>query len=231
MLLQQRCFQAAQIDTLELYNEVKAKCHPTLEPPKFSTHYSNDSFVKIERVFDWIENGGDYPSLEKAGHKEIPKILKYLSSEYSYVPNLERQLLYYPTYLAKLEQEREILFNGTNVNLQHAYFCAVVIALEAACPYIAGRYANKFILKGGNINWFKSIDNQPPEIKPLRPIFRKIVRDPWNLIEDDFIFCKESGYWNIIKAINYSALAVYINTMCTLALAIGAVQEEPCPYL
>lgn len=79
--------------------------------PRISSYFCNESFVEIEKVFGWMDGKCEYPSLEKEGNKAIPEIIDTLFYHYCYVPNLERVLFYYPTYLAKLEAERTLLFD------------------------------------------------------------------------------------------------------------------------
>lgn len=96
---------------------------------------------------------------------------------------------------------------------------------------MAARFANKFVDKEGDPKWLESVDSQPKELQPILPIFRKIVRSSWTICEEDFEFCKKSGFWTPAKVINYCALAIHINTLCTISLAMGLNLDEPCPFL
>ena len=77
--------------------------HPNLQEPKISNLYRNDQFVDMHSFTrDKKDKTINIPDpLIHPIPQNLTDILDQLFERYGYIPNLERFLLYYPSYLEK----------------------------------------------------------------------------------------------------------------------------------
>ena len=95
------CFRCHHPQIARAYMEFRDKVHPDLSPPRISTLYTNDQFVDLSmlsRDQQLLIITIPAPFIEPVP-KSLGHLLDELFERNGYIPNLERFLLYYPTYL------------------------------------------------------------------------------------------------------------------------------------
>jgi hypothetical protein len=156
--------------------------HPDLTEPPISNLYQNDQFVDLRM----LGHGKKEQTLTIPDPVILPvpltltKRLDAIFNAYGYIPNLERFLLYYPTYLEKHLIVEADLFESGKVEPQSAYFVALTAAAEIGSVYMMNRFLKQFLKYGGQTKWFTT-HSYPQKLGMLSRLNRLMARAPWEI--------------------------------------------------
>ena len=106
------CYRCHHPRITQAYNAFRQKVHPDLPEPSISSHYTNAQFVDLQKL---TRSGSESTlTIPEPCIQPPPKTLAHLLDQlfeiYGYIPNLERFLLFYPSYLEKHRAVEKDLF-------------------------------------------------------------------------------------------------------------------------
>lgn len=128
--------------------------------------------------------------------KELKNILDGLFKMYGYIPNLERFLLFFPTYLQKVIEVEKNLFEEGPIGSDAAYFIAFCGAAELGCTYMMARYYILFQKAGGDLEWINN-GEAPAKYKSIFSLNELMGRAVWQINESvvENLFANGEAGW------------------------------------
>lgn len=99
------------------------------------------------------------------------------------IPNLERLLLLFPTYLELYFQLNDILLEQTTaLDQATGYFLAVCSAAQLGCIYMFKRYRKRFLEIGGSEEWLHG--DYPSKIRNILPLGHLLAYSPYEVTKE-----------------------------------------------
>ncbi len=171
------CYRCHDPSLAEAYNRFRMSQHIEIQEPKISKFYCNEAFFDLNVLSSLFDQKlGDH--IMPPVPKDIKHILDSLFTTFGYVPNLERFLLFFPTYLEKKWVLQQKLFEEGTIDRKIAFFLAFSGATELGCTYLMTRYFRLFKQAGGNPSWITE-GSFPPKYKVLIQLNKKMARAVW----------------------------------------------------
>ena len=161
--------------------------------------YSNCCFPDFQKIFKNQTQESPENTLETSiSRSTLLNTLDNVFNAFGYVPNLERFLIRFPTYLEKHLLTESELLEGEKLDLKVAYFIAFVTAAEKGSVYMMARYLKKYFRSGGALEWI-SEGRYPKKLRPILRLVHKMSDSVWeishNMIID--ILEDENYHWNL----------------------------------
>ena len=176
------CYRCHIKEITQAYNQFKDHHHPELQNPKISNLYQNQAFVDLVELSK--KNNGPNFEVNTLYIPPVPKnlneILNTVFTKYGYIPNYERFLLFFPTYLEKHLMVEDQLFESDKINRLVAYFLAILAAAELGSVYVMARMLKRFLKEGGEMQWILQ-GKYPPKYKLILGLNRYMARAPWEI--------------------------------------------------
>jgi hypothetical protein len=130
------------------------------------------------------ENAGKEGNFNHLHIPPIPKnfndLLNKVFEKYGYIPNYERFLLFFPTYLETHMMVEKQLFESDKIDSKIAYFLGIVAAAELGSVYIMARMLKRFLKEGGLMEWVLE-GKFPQKYKLIFTLNRYMARAPWEV--------------------------------------------------
>lgn len=144
------------------------------------------------------------------------------------MPNLERFLLYYPSYLEKHLQVEKELFASSKIDSHIAYFLALAAAAEMGSAYVMARMVRKFLRAGGDLEWLRE-GSFPAKYRMILPLNRLMGRAPWEIDDQLLEGILENGavHWSKNELALCIQVLAFAHQLSTIALAVGLEVEDP----
>lgn len=183
-----------------LYNAIY-RCHNPQVVKFFRTFCKyNDIILPETRICKWYNNN-DIPCLIEVGEAiqanrnfkfqfmpplpvELNQVLNNIHLPDRCIPNLQRLLLLFPSYLEKYFQLQDTLLQQSNILDQPVgYFLAICSAAELGCIYTMKRFIKRFLQIGGSRDWLKG--SIPNKIKKVLPLGHQLAYCPYEIGKED----------------------------------------------
>lgn len=147
---------------------------------------------------------------------------------YGYIPNLERFLLRFPTYLEKHLLAETDLLEGERLDQKITYFIAFVTAAEKGSVYMMARYLKKYFRSGGDLEWI-SQGKYPKKLESILVLVHKMSHSVWEINHSTItdILEDENYHWNLNELALITQIIAFAGHDSTIALAMGLLPEDP----
>jgi hypothetical protein len=227
------CFRCHEPTITAAYAQFKDEYHPDIKEPSISAFFSNDSFLEPKQVGNSLAQQSEYPRLHIGPvPKSLGSILDGIFQAHGCIPNLERFLLFYPSYLEKHILLQRKLFEGDKIDRELAFFLAFCGAAEMSCVYMMVRYYNHFKAAGGDLRWISEA-KYPSKYRAILELNRILAKAVWEISEDFMIeLCENSGFpWSKSEIAIILEILAFSHQNSTIALALGLNCEDPIEKL